>query len=40
MDAAKANGRFILFGDEGVSSMTPVENVKAYVDAALRYGKY
>ena len=40
MDAAKENGRFILFGDEGVSSRTPVENVKAYVDAALRYGKY
>ena len=34
MDAAKENGRFILFSDEGISPMTPLENVKAYVDAA------
>ncbi len=40
MDAAKENGRFILFSDEGISPMTPMENVRAYVDAALRYGKY
>ena len=40
MDAAKENGRFILFGDEGISPMTPVENIKAYADAAIRYGKY
>ena len=40
MDAAKENGRFILFGDEGVSALTPIENVKAYVEAALKYGKY
>ncbi len=40
MDAAKEGGRFILFSEEGISSITPLENVKAYVDAALRYGKY
>lgn len=40
MNAAKENGRFILFSEEGIGACTPVENVKAYVDAALRYGKY
>jgi uroporphyrinogen-III decarboxylase len=40
MDAAKENGRFILFSEEGIGARTPVENVQAYVRAALRYGKY
>jgi uroporphyrinogen-III decarboxylase len=40
MDAAKENGRFILFSEEGIGARTPVENVEAYVNAALRYGKY
>ena len=40
MDAAKENGRFILFSEEGIGARTPVENVHAYVNAALRYGKY
>ena len=40
MEAAKENGRFILFSEEGIGAETPVENVEAYVAAALRYGKY
>ena len=32
--------RFILFSEEGIGARTPVENIHAYVNAALRYGKY
>jgi len=40
MDAAKENGRFILFSEEGIGALTPAENVEAFVNAGLRYGKY
>ena len=40
MDAAKENGRFILFSEEGIGEHTPAENIYAYVNAAIRYGKY
>ena len=40
MNAAKEHGRFILFSEEGIGALTPVENVEAYVTAAHRYGQY
>ncbi len=40
MEAAKAGGRFILFSEEGIGALTPVENVRRYVAAAREMGQY
>lgn len=40
MEAAKQDGRFILFSEEGIGAETPVENVEAYVRAGRALGRY
>lgn len=40
MNAAKENGRYILFSEEGISADTPDENVRRYVETGKRLGIY
>ncbi len=40
MEAAKEGGRYILFSEEGIGALTPVENVRRYVEVGKALGKY
>jgi uroporphyrinogen decarboxylase len=40
MDAAKEGGRFILSTSDQIARDTPFENIRAFVGAAIEFGKY
>lgn len=40
MDAAKADGGYILSVGDQTLRYTPEENIHAFVEAGLKYGKY
>lgn len=40
MEAAKAGGGYVLFSEEGIGARTPVDNVRRFVEAGERHGRY